>query len=388
MNVKNIWSLPIVDDIKNEVWLSEDGLKTVNDAKETICNILEWKDPRIIQLIWPCSIDNIPVAFNYAESVVAPLIDMYKDEIFFVMRFYTWKPRTTVWWKWISHAAPWKWPDIYEWILTVRNAAKKIIEEYNVPIADEMLNAHLASYFEDINSYLAVWARSTENQYHREIASWLSLPIWLKNPTSWDIAIMINSIIASQYPQVYPLIVWNRSESDDNSNKKSNCLDTKYINIVESAWNKFAHWILRWWSKNNVCYPNFTKEDLVQLFMLFDNKNIVNPGFIVDTNHDNSSKDYTQQEWIMNSVFNNLHDLDKVLKCWKTHILDLFKWFMTESYMEDWNEKTRGTKMPWLSKTDACIWKEKTFKYTQTLSENYKEFLQKRKVEHADKLNK
>jgi 3-deoxy-7-phosphoheptulonate synthase len=298
----------------------------VESYREQIRKILTWEDSRKILIIWPCSADFEDSLNEYAEFL-AKINDEVKDRIFIIMRFYTWKPRTINWWKWM----------IQDGIKGVREMWIKLTEKHNLPLADEMLNPHLLDYVDDIYTYLAIWARSTENQYHREVSSWLYIPVWMKNPTSWNIEIMVNSIKAWQYSHTY------------NGTRQ----------VYETEWNPFCHWILRWWEN----WSNYSLEHILKAYHLME-KGIKNPSLIIDTSHDNwrinGVKHPENQVNILKSVMKDIQE--------KPELLDFVKWFMVESYLFDWkqDEKIEYPKH-WLSLTDPCIWLEKTKELIYTM---------------------
>jgi 3-deoxy-7-phosphoheptulonate synthase len=345
INSKLVSKIPTAQEIKHEFPLNTEWKQIVADSKVEIWKILSWESKKIILIIGPCSADFQKPLEEYAQFI-SEMRNLYNDKIEIIMRFYTGKPRTVWWWKWLSNSKPWDKPDIARWIIDSRTLAISLIEKYKIPLADEMLHPQLINMFDDIYSYLAIWARSTENQYHREVASWVDIPIGFKNPTSWDIDVMTNSIAAGQTPSSY--VLWNR--------------------VYDSTGNNMSHGILRWWRVNGTNFSNFWQSDLFQASQMLFKKWIHNPWFIVDTNHENSNKQYQNQINIMITVIENIKKLQEK---W-TNIQPFFKWFMTESYLidgrQDWPKDNDETKIiPWCSLTDPCIWKEKTQVYLEEL---------------------
>lgn len=338
LNSKLVAKLPTAQEIKQEFPLTSTWKKVVSHSRDEIGKILSGKSKKKILIIGPCSADFQDSLQTYARFI-SDARSLYSDKIEIVMRFYTWKPRTVWGWKWISNSAPGDKPDIARWIIDSRNLAITLIEKYKIPLADEMLHPQLVNMFDDIYSYQAIWARSTENQYHREVASGVDFPIWFKNSTSWDIDVMTNSIAAGQTPSSY--VVW----------------DTVY----DSRWNNFSHGILRWWRVNGVNHSNYSEHDLLHTSQLLIKKWIKNPGFIIDTNHENSNKKYESQIDIMMEVFDTI---EKLMTKW-IDVSEHFKWFMTESYLvdgrQDWPKDDDESKIVrGCSLTDPCIWLEKT----------------------------
>ena len=323
---KKIWKIIQTKKLRNSLHLSKTGKEKVKNGREEISKIIRWKTNKKILIIWPCSIDFEESVLEYAEFLKW-LKQKYSDKLEIVLRFYTWKPRSTIWWKWILYNDPWKEIDLKKWIKKARKLAIKLIEEYDMNLADELLYPELSSRLWDLYSYMAIWARSTENQLHREVASWLSFPVWIKNPTSWDLKIMTNWVLASQ-------------------NKSSYILERT---IYETSWNILSHGILRWWSY----WPNYSLENIEKSYNYFSENNLKNPSIIIDCNHDNSGKNPNKQIEIIKEVIKNV-DKNYILK-------NFVKWFMVESYLYDWKQDLNNPDIKkGLSLTDPCIWKEKT----------------------------
>jgi len=364
------------DEISKKIPIDIDQKDFISKSTNSIKDILSWKSSKKILIIWPCSADFEQSLYEYAKNI-SIFREEYWDKLEIVMRFYTWKPRTIWWWKGLINSFPWEKPDLNKWLLKTREIALNIIKKYKIPLADEMLYPDLSQRFQDIYSYMALWARSSENQFHREVASWLNIPIWIKNSTSWDIESMINSIKASRQPSVY------------NINSK----------IYNTSWNLYTHWILRWGRlganvynkilKNNIndIYNilktknsieiqkdeifellktdksiNIKNFDLIDMefFYNYINKNWDNISFLVDCNHENSNKNHLEQIEVVKSVFKNLD----ILKNKWIDIYKYFKWFMVESYLYDWRQDFDSVNncKKWLSLTDPCIWIKNTQK--------------------------
>ncbi len=306
----------------------------VAESKDRISSILKWESDRKIVIVWPCSVDYEESFIEYGHFL-KDLSEKVKDKIEIILRFYVWKPRTIGWWKGIVHSAPWEEANMWNWIFLVRSMALKALELW-LPLADEMLNAPLIEYVDDYLSYIAIWARSTENQFHREVASWVDIPVWFKNPTSWNIAIMTNSIKAWQAPSHY--ILWNW--------------------IRDSEWNPLSHGILRWW---DVTGPNYEKKFIEEY--LNNSDNIDNPALIIDASHDNcrvdaNTKDPLLQMEVSRKVFwEIIPHFERRL--WKKQPI---KWIMLESYIHRWNQKyiNEESVIKWKSLTDPCISKTDT----------------------------
>lgn len=328
---KLIWKLQTPKELLINIPLSKDDIDFINTSREELKNIISWKDSRKILIIGPCSADFEDSLYEYAEFL-SKLSKKVEDKIKIVLRFYTWKPRTVWWWKWLQNSSPWETPNLITWIENSRKIAINIIKKYRLPLADELLHPQLIEYMHDIYSYFAIWARSSENQFHREVSSWVEFPVWMKNPTSWNLPIMINSVLASNNSSVY--VIWNE--------------------VFETSWNEFAHGILRWWSS----WPNYNLENITSAYNLMNGK-VKNKAIIVDTNHDNSCKKYELQTSIMQEVIASISD-NKDLK-------SFVKWFMVESYLYDARQDFSENVTHWLSLTDPCIGKEKTKEFVDIL---------------------
>lgn len=344
--MKLTWKLPSEVEVKESHPLTEESEKTIRDSRKELSHILTGKSDKKVLIIGPCSADYIEPLSKYAEKI-SEFRKKYWDKIEIIMRFYTWKPRTVWWWKWLSNSTPGGEANISKWIMESRELAVYLIEKYKIPLADEMLHPQFANLFNDIYTYLAIWARSTENQYHREVASWLEpIAIWFKNPTSWDIQTMVNSILA-----------WQKASSF-----------TIWDSIYDSSWNNLSHWILRWWRINDINISNFDIESLRKTHLTLIEKWVINPWFIVDTNHENSNKRYKEQINIMIAV---LESISKLKNEW-INISDTFKWFMVESYLfdgrQDWPKDNNPNSITkWLSLTDPCIWIDETERFIEEM---------------------
>lgn len=326
---KKIWKLSQTKRLKKQISLNKYWKQKIKESRNRIQDILLWKSDRKLLIIWPCSVDFEESIFEYA-SFIKELKEKYSDKLEIVMRFYTGKPRTTVWWKGLSYSNPWEEVNIRKQINKCRNIAIRLIQDYDMSLADELLYPELSSKFWDLYSYMAVWARSSENQLHREVSSWLWFPIWLKNPTSWDLNIAVNSLKASLLPHEYIL----------------------ERNIYKTSGNPYSHIILRGWN----IWPNYKEEDLKKTSELMDKSVIKDKSIIIDCNHDNSKKDHLKQIEILKEVMNQKNEI--------------IKGFMIESYLHDWKQNFEKWCKKWLSLTDPCIWKENTKKLIEILHNN------------------
>ena len=330
-NAKFIRKLPIPMDIKKEFPLSE-RVSAVRWARvEEMRAILDGRDKRLMLVIGPCSADREDSVMDYIHRLV-PVQDEVKDKLLIVPRVYTNKPRTNgAGYKGMLHQPdPSKKPDMLEGIIAIRRLHTRAVEETGFACADEMLYPENYRYLSDILGYVAVGARSVENQQHRLVASGIDVPVGMKNPTSGDLSVMMNSIYAAMGDHTFLYRGWE----------------------VETAGNPYTHAIMRGYvNAQGSSRPNYHYEDLVQLHDQYAAKGIKNPACLVDCNHANSGKQYLEQVRIAKEV---LHS--------KRHSADvdsLVKGLMIESYIEDGNQKitecTYGKSI-----TDACLGWEKT----------------------------
>ena len=258
-------------------------------------------------MIGPCSADNEEAVCDYVRRLV-PVQEKIKDKVIIIPRIYTNKPRTTGdGYKGIMHQPdPEKKPDPLAGIIALRHMHIRAIEETGLTAADEMLYPENLRYVMDFLSYIAVGARSVENQQHRLVASGIDVPTGMKNPTSGDLSVMLNSVYASQNPHSFIYRGWE----------------------VETSGNELSHTVLRGAvNKRGVSQPNYHYEDLQTLLELYNARDLKNPACIVDANHNNSNKQYKEQIRIVKEV---LHS-----RTCSNDIHNLVKGVMIESYIEE-----------------------------------------------------
>lgn len=333
-NINNIEfkrKLPIPKDIKAEMPLSEkaEKIKTKRDAE--IADVFTGKSDKFLLIIGPCSADRPDSVLDYINRL-ALLQPEVEDKILIIPRIYTGKPRTTgAGYKGMLHQPdPDKKPDMLEGIKAIRALHKDAIEQTGLTCADEMLYPQNYRYLSDLLSYIAIGARSVENQEHRLVSSGIDVPVGMKNPTSGDLSIMLNAIKAAQSGHTFLYRGWE----------------------VESKGNPLAHAILRGSvSKHGNNHANYHYEDLKQLFDMYCNGGYENPAVIVDTNHSNSGKQYLEQVRIANEVLHSMRHSNDVKS--------MVKGFMIESYIEDGCQKVEDG-VYGKSITDPCIGWDKT----------------------------
>ena len=330
-NARFIRKLPIPMEIKKEFPLSQQVSATRLARVEEMRAILDGRDRRLMLIIGPCSADREDSVMDYIHRLV-PVQDEVKDKLLIVPRVYTNKPRTNgAGYKGMLHQPdPSKKPDMLAGIIAIRRLHTRVVEETGFACADEMLYPEDHRYLSDILGYVAVGARSVENQQHRLVASGLDTPVGMKNPTGGDLSVMMNSIYAAMGDHTFLYRGWE----------------------VETYGNPYAHAILRGCvNERGESRPNYHYEDLVQLYKLYTERAIKNPACIVDCNHANSGKQYLEQTRIAKEVMHS--------KRYSADINGLVKGLMIESYIQDGSQKitecTYGKSI-----TDACLGWEKT----------------------------
>ncbi len=323
--------LPIPMEVKERYPLTYELEAVVKNRASEISDIFTGKSDKLVLVIGPCSADNEDSVIDYI-SRLRTVQDKVSDKIFIIPRIYTNKPRTTGdGYKGMLHQPnPNEKPDMYKGIVAIRELHMRALKETGFSCADEMLYPENYRYLSDILAYVAIGARSVENQQHRLTSSGLDIPVGMKNPTSGDISVMMNSITAAQHKHTFIYRGWE----------------------VQSEGNPLAHAILRGYvNKHGQSLPNYHYEDLVHLAEIYAGSGLANPGVIVDTNHANSGKKYLEQIRIAKEVLHSCrHDAD---------VKKLVKGFMIESYIEDGAQKI-GECIYGKSITDPCLGWEKT----------------------------
>ena len=333
--------LPTPAQIKEEYPLSKEltELKAKRDAM--ISDVICGKDDRFLVIIGPCSADNEDSVCDYVSRLTKIQEDV-KDRVIIIPRVYTNKPRTTgEGYKGIaSQPDPEKAPDMVEGLIAMRKMHIRAIAESGLTCADEMLYPENYRYLSDLLSYVAVGARSVEDQQHRLTVSGMEVPAGMKNPTSGDLAVMLNSVVAAQGGHRFIYRSWE----------------------VETTGNELAHTILRGAvNKHGEAIPNYHYEDLRLLWEKYQEKNLKNPAVIVDTNHSNSNKQYDQQVRIAKEVLHS-RQVDPELHT-------LVKGLMIESYIEPGNQKIGCDHIYGKSITDPCLGWEESERLLYTIAE-------------------
>lgn len=298
---------------------------------EELRAIIEGRDKRFLLVMGPCSADNEDAVLEYARRL-SKLQDEVKDKVFIVQRVYTNKPRTNGdGYKGLLHQQdPAGEINLVRGMVAVRKMHKRVLTETGLTTADEMLYPDNLQFVEDLVSYHAVGARSVENQQHRFVASGIDHPTGLKNPTSGNINVMFNAVYAAQQKQE---LMYNGAE-------------------VETSSNPLAHVILRGGLTDaGEFVPNYHYDDLVKTIKAYQKGNFKNPFIMIDTNHDNSGKNYNEQIRIVQEVLTN--------RDWNEDIKEYVRGFMIESYLEDGRQEPGGSVFG-QSITDPCLGWEKS----------------------------
>ena len=323
--------LPIPQEVKKEYPVTEHMEKVKAARDESIKAVFEGTSDKFILVIGPCSADSREPVLEYI-SRLRKVQEQVSDKIIIIPRVYTNKPRTTgQGYKGMLHQPdPNAKPDMYKGIVSIRELHLSALRDYDFSCADEMLYPENHRYLSDLLSYVAVGARSVEDQQHRLTASGLGIPVGMKNPTGGDLGVMMNSIKAAQASHTFIYRGWE----------------------VTSEGNEYAHAILRGYidfaGRNT---SNYHYEDLLRVHELFAKSDLINPSVIVDTNHNNSGKKYLEQIRIAKDVVHSRNQNDDIKR--------LVKGLMIESYIEDGAQGV-GENIFGKSITDPCLGWEKT----------------------------
>lgn len=333
MHMNFIRKLPIPMDLKKEFPLSQEVIEIKAKRDKEIASVFTGESNKKLLIIGPCSADREDAVLDYVCRL-AKVQEQVKDKIIIIPRIYTNKPRTTgEGYKGMVHQPdPEKQEDMLQGLISIRHLHTKAVEMTGLTCADEMLYPENHRYLSDIIGYVAIGARSVENQQHRLLASGLDVPVGMKNPTGGDLSVMMNSLVAAQASHTFLYRGWE----------------------VRTEGNPLAHAILRGYvDTNGRSLPNYHYEDLIQLYDLYQKKNLANKAVIVDANHANSGKKYLEQIRICNEVLHSCRHSDE--------INSIVKGFMIESYIEDGAQKI-GEGCYGKSITDPCLGWEKSEK--------------------------
>ena len=341
-----------ISEVKELSKLTGAALATKEARDKELAAIIKGEDNRVLLVIGPCSSDNEEAVLEYANRL-SKLQEEVKDRIFMVMRVYTAKPRTNGdGYKGLMHQPDTsKLPDLINGIAAVRNLHYRVITETGLTTVDEMLYPSNLPLVDDLVSYHAIGARSVEDQEHRFVASGIDVPTGMKNPTSGNLNVMFNGIYAAQSPQNF---IYHNAE-------------------VETDGNPLAHAILRGatneYGENE---PNYYYDILLKAIGQYEKMGLKNPFIVLDTNHDNSGKNYLEQMRIVRQTLIN--------RDWNDKINKYVRGFMIESYLEDGRQDQ--PEVFGKSITDPCLGWEKTEKmireiYTTLGHDSFEDILKK-----------
>ena len=340
MNMEFKRKLPIPAEIKEMYPISEEGMKAKKLNDQKLYDIFTGQSDKFLLVIGPCSADREDAVVDYVTRL-AKVQEAVKEKLVLVPRVYTNKPRTTgEGYKGMLHQPnPNQNPDMLKGLIAIRKLHMRVLNETGFSCADEMLYPENHRYLSDLLSYVAIGARSVEDQLHRLTASGLDIPVGMKNPTSGDLSVMMNAIKAAQSSHTFIYRGWE----------------------VTSGGNPLTHAILRGYvDRQGHSSPNYHYEDLILLYEAYQKSNLLHPGVIVETNHSNSGKKYLEQIRIAKEVLHSTRHNDDVKK--------LVKGLMIESYLEDGCQRL-DEGIYGKSITDPCIGWNKTEKLIYEIAE-------------------
>lgn len=322
--------LPVPKEIKEQYPLTA-KLQQLKEARDReIADVFTGNSNKMVLIIGPCSADREDAVLDYCTRLAA-LQEQVADKLVLIPRVYTNKPRTTGdGYKGLLHQPdPRRDSDLLEGVIAIRRLHTNVLAHTGLSTADEMLYPDNYRYLSDLLSYVAVGARSVENQEHRLTSSGIAVPVGMKNPTSGDISVMLNSIMAAQHPHTFIYRGWE----------------------VVTKGNDLTHAILRgYMNRHGEPIPNYHFEELERLYQAYSARNLKNMALIVDANHANSAKKYKEQSRICKEVLHSCRH--------SSHIREMVKGFMIESYLEEGSQKI-GEGIYGKSITDPCIgWKD------------------------------
>ena len=331
MNMLFERKLAIPMEVKEMYPLTGEMSNTVEAGRLAINKVFTGESDKLIMVIGPCSADKEDSVLDYI-SRLRTLQEKVADKIIIVPRIYTNKPRTKgAGYKGLLHQPnPNEKPDMFKGIIATRGIHMRAVKELGFVCADEMLYPENYKYLDDLLGYVAVGARSVEDQQHRLTASGIEVPVGMKNPTSGDYSVMMNAIYTAQHSHTFIYRGWE----------------------AHSMGNPLTHAILRGYTnKHGQSIPNYHYEELLRLHDMYAESHLQNPGVIIDTNHANSDKKPLEQPRIIKDVLQSCK--------WNPDVKKLVKGFMVESYIEDGNQPVDGG-VYGKSITDACLGWEKS----------------------------
>ena len=326
MGFEYVSKLPTPDEIRAQFPLVPELAAEKARKDAAIRDVFTGDSDKFLVIIGPCSADREDAVIDYVNRL-AKVQEKVKDKLILVPRIYTNKPRTTGdGYKGLLHQPnPEGKPNLYQGLIAIRKLHMRVIEETGFSTADEMLYPENLTYLSDVMSYVAVGARSVENQQHRLVASGIDVPVGMKNPTSGALSVMLNAVHAAQHGHEFIYRSWE----------------------VKTQGNPLTHTILRGAvNKHDQCLPNYHYEDLKLLLDLYNERDLKNPAWIIDANHSNSNKKYMEQIRIVKEVLHSRRHSDD--------IRNFVKGVMIESYIEPGSQKV-GEHIYGKSITDPCL---------------------------------
>ena len=326
MGFEYVSKLPTPDEIRAQFPLVPELAAEKARKDAAIRDVFTGDSDKFLVIIGPCSADREDAVIDYVNRL-AKVQEKVKDKLILVPRIYTNKPRTTGdGYKGLLHQPnPEGKPNLYQGLIAIRKLHMRVIEETGFSTADEMLYPENLTYLSDVMSYVAVGARSVENQQHRLVASGIDVPVGMKNPTSGALSVMLNAVHAAQHGHEFIYRSWE----------------------VKTQGNPLTHTILRGAvNKHDQCLPNYHYEDLKLLLDLYNERDLKNPACIIDANHSNSNKKYMEQIRIVKEVLHSRRHSDD--------IRNFVKGVMIESYIEPGSQKV-GEHIYGKSLTDPCL---------------------------------
>lgn len=326
MGFEYISKLPTPDEIREAFPLAPELAAKKAEKDSEIRDVFTGKSDKFLVIIGPCSADREDAVIDYVNRL-ARVQEKVQDKLILIPRIYTNKPITTGdGYKGLLHQPnPEKKPNLYEGLIAIRNLHMRVIEETGFSTADEMLYPENLTYLSDVMSYIAVGARSVENQQHRLVASGIDVPVGMKNPTSGALSVMLNAVHAAQHGHEFIYRSWE----------------------VKTQGNPLTHTILRGAvNKHDQCLPNYHYEDLKLLLELYEERDLQYPACIIDANHSNSNKQYMEQIRIVKEVLHSRRHSDDIRR--------FVKGVMIESYLEPGSQKI-GEHCYGKSITDPCL---------------------------------
>lgn len=340
MSFKFVRELPTPAVVKEMHPVPPEVAEIKKERDHMIAGVLTGRDDRFLVIIGPCSADREDAVCEYVSRLTA-IQEAVRDRVIIIPRIYTNKPRTTgEGYKGIvSQPNPEQAPNMLAGLMAMRKMHIRAIKESGLTAADEMLYCENWSFVDDLLSYVAIGARSVEDQQHRLTASGFDVACGMKNPTSGDFSVMLNSVYAAQHPHHF---IYRNQE-------------------VDTGGNPLTHVILRGAvSKHGNTVQNYHYEDIMRLFERYSSMNLKNPAVIIDANHSNSNKQYKEQIRIVQEVMHN-----RILS---PDIKNLVKGVMVESYLEEGSQHI-GDHVYGQSITDPCLGWEDSEKLIYTIAE-------------------